>query len=202
MPEPILLVGIAAFILLLVRAVAQLIDWSLKLVSTVLVALGVGSSQVVHIETVTGETVSLADAIIQGWVADGFPVPEPVVTADTGQTLGELAMAPITWEVFAAHLVAAVIVVVVTYGLMESSWFLGLLGGVFTAALTLWLDYWYVVYGDSAITTAEFGTWTFAAAAGGILGLIGTILVAEPVFDQETREEEVDLDEVLINVEG
>lgn len=195
------MIGLAAFVLLIVRALANIVTYSLKLVSTVLVAAGAGVSQVVHVETADGY-VSLAELAVDAWLDEGFPVPTPVFKGVEGpRTLGELVMQPVTWEVFAVHLLAAVAVVVVTMGLLESSWFLGLIGGLFTAGLVIWLDYWYVVYGQPYVSAGEFGTWTFAAAAGASLGLVGSVLVVEPVFDRERDESDRDVDRVLEDLE-
>jgi hypothetical protein len=196
----VFLLGTAVLALLLVRALAGIMANSLRVLAVAVTGFGLLANEAVTVETGIGEM----HPIQAGFAAllDGMALPVPEFTEGFGEVMwGSILSDPVTGGVAATHFLAGVLIVILTMGLLESSWLLGLLGGLFGTGFVLWTDYWWVINVEY-ITVEEFAVWTFVAGASGALGVVLSLLVVEPVFQSERGGGGVDDDESDVDAES
>jgi hypothetical protein len=194
--ETVFLLGTAVLALLLVRALAAIVGNSLRILAVAVTGFGLLFNQIIWVN-LDGEPMHPIQAFA-GMVLDesGVPFPVPEIAPPIGVTWTEVLNMMVTWEVFATHFLAGVLIIILTMGLMQSSWLLGLLGGLFGLTFVLWTDLWFVV-DVGPIPGDLFGALAYVAGFAGILGVILALLVAEPVYQAETGTDAVEPDDVL-----
>lgn len=186
MPEIVTLIVAATIGVVFIHVIHRVAWLAMKLGAAVL-AVGVltvtpGLSE--WLETPVAEVASNTPGAPE---LPGFEVVPTVPNVDLGVELGNIAVNQFTATVFGAHLVAGLVVMALTYVVMER-WYTGsvlvtpvLVGSV--AFVDDWLLSHHVqplLYGVTVEQTA------FAAAIGFAVGLLAVTVVFEPEFQSRT----------------
>jgi hypothetical protein len=201
MEVPLLVMAFTVIVLLFTRALAKLIDFSLQVMAVIAAGLLAWYNQSTWVEVSTGMGIEEKMHPLQALLTTVFgdlqmPVPQLVEAADP-QSVAEILMQPVAAETFTLHLLAAVLVATMTYGLLESNSLLAWLGGSFTVVFIVWLDYVWLVYEQPMVTQAEFVVLGLVAGLGAGIGFVTGQTVVEPVYQAETDADTVEPDDVL-----